>query len=336
MRAKLPSAPGGLPLPTGLGATQPLGAGLTQPLGAPPPAPAPFPSPPPPPLSGAPFEAPPAAPPAAPAAPPPMRAKQPSAPGFPVGLTPPPERPGAAPLAAAYGKMPFGAPPPTASSTGQPGAMGQLAPNPFAASSTADVVIPEPKKNTGLIVGIVIAVLAAGGVAIALGTSKSAPPPPPVPTVTVAPPVTDIPTTAPTPAREATPSQQQTGGDLPSGPRPGAAPAGGDFSQMFAAGAEKAKGGATGGSKAFDAEEARTALAGVLKSVAACKEPGGPQGQANAAITFSPSGQVTGVTIGAPFSGTSTGTCIIGAFKAAKVAPFSGLPGTVSQPVSLL
>jgi hypothetical protein len=267
-----------------------------------------------------------------------MRAKQPSAAGFPVGLTPPPERPGAPPLAAAYGKMPFGAAPAAPPITAQPGAMGQLAPNPFAGSSAADIVIPEPKKNTGLIVGIVIFVLAAAGVAVALGTSKSAPPPPPVPTVTVAPPRGDTPTTAPTPARETTPAptQQQTGGELPSGPRPAAATTGSDFSEMFAAGAEKAKGGAAGGTKPFDAEEARTAVAGILKSVAACKEPGSPQGQANAAITFSPSGQVTGVTISAPFSGTSTGTCIIGAFKAAKVTPFSGLPGTVSQPVSLL
>jgi hypothetical protein len=106
---------------------------------------------------------------------------------------------------------------------------------------------------------------------------------------------------------------------------------------MFAAGAEKAqKGGPTGTAKAFDAEEARAAVGGVLKAVAACKEPGGPAGQANAAVTFGPGGQVTGVTIGAPFSGTTTGTCIIGAFKAAKVTPFNGLPGTVSQPVSLL
>lgn len=265
-----------------------------------------------------------------------MRAKQLSAPGFPVGLTPPPARPGSPPPAAAYGKMPFGAPPASAAGAGQSGAMGQLAPNPFAGASSTDLVIPEPeKKKTGLIVGIVIVVLAAGGAAVALGTSKSAPPPPPVPTVTTPPP-TDTPTTGPTAARESAPTAQQTGGELPSGPRPAAGQTGSDFSQMFAAGAEKAKGGAAGGTKAFDAEEARSALSGVLKSVAACKEPGGPQGQSNAAITFAPNGQVTGVTIGAPFSGTTTGTCIIGAFKAAKVAPFSGLPGTVSQPVSLL
>lgn len=106
---------------------------------------------------------------------------------------------------------------------------------------------------------------------------------------------------------------------------------------MFAAGAQQAqKGGTTSGTKAFDPEEARTAVAGALKAVAACREPGGPSGQTSASITFDATGHVSSVTVGAPFSGTSTGTCIIGALKSAKVTPFSGLPGTVSQPVSLL
>jgi hypothetical protein len=72
-----------------------------------------------------------------------------------------------------------------------------------------------------------------------------------------------------------------------------------------------------------------------LKAAAACKEPGGQMGQASATITFEASGNVSSVTVGAPFAGTTTGTCIITAFKRAKVAPFSGLPGTVSQTISL-
>lgn len=218
--------------------------------------------------------------------------------------------------------------------------MGQLAPSPFGAAASTDLNFPEPKKKTGLVIGVIV-VLVAAAAGIVFATSKStAPAPPPVPTVTVQPPTSDTPapaaTTAATTESTPPPSGPRTGGELPSGPTPAQqAQGGGDFSQMFAAGAEKAqKGGAA--TKAFDAEEARTAVAGVLKTVAACKEPGGPTGQANAAITFAASGQVTSVTIGAPFAGTSTGTCIIGAFKAAKVAPFSGLPGTVSQPVSLL
>ena len=82
-------------------------------------------------------------------------------------------------------------------------------------------------------------------------------------------------------------------------PSPGAS---GDFSQLFAAGAEKAqKGGSGASAKAFDAEEAKTAVAAVLKLVAACKEPGGPTGQSAAAVTFDASGHVSSVTIGAPF-----------------------------------
>jgi hypothetical protein len=233
--------------------------------------------------------------------------------------------------------MPFGTAPGAAPSAAQPGALGQLAPNPFAVATAAELDFPEPKKKTGLIIGVVV-LLVAAGVGIVLATSRSAPPaPPPVPTVVVPAPAETPPATATsTAATDSTPpSGPRTGGELPSGPAPTAT--GNDFSQMFAAGAEKAqKGEPTGTAKAFDAEEARTAIASVLKSVAACKEPGGPTGQANAAITFGAGGQVTGVTIGAPFAGTTTGTCIIGAFKAAKVAPFNGLPGTVSQPVSLL
>jgi hypothetical protein len=237
--------------------------------------------------------------------------------------------------------MPFGtAPAPAAGPGASQAALAQLAPNPFAGTSpTTELDFPEPKKKGPLVIGIVVLVLAAAGAAIALGTSKpKAPAPPPVPTVTATAPTAEA--TAPTSTSTSTPTptatETQTGGELPSGPT--APPsANGDFSKLFAAGAEKAqKSDAPGSAKAFDPEEARAAVAGVLKAVAACKEPGGPTGQTSAAVTFGANGLVTGVTVGAPFSGTSTGTCIIGAFKGAKVAPFSGLPGTVSQPVSLL
>lgn len=242
--------------------------------------------------------------------------------------------------AAAYGKMPFGTAPPAVGSntaTTKPapaGAMGQLAPNPFAVATTTEVHIPEPKSKTPLVVGVIVLVLAAAGAAVVLTQKPAPPPPPPVPTVTTPSPAPETPPPARTTDPAATPTAAQTGGELPTGPKP-AAPAGTEFSQMFAAGAEKAKGGSNGNAKPFDAEEARSAVAGILRSVAACKEPGGPTGQTTAAVTFAVTGQVTSVTVGAPFAGTSTGTCIITAFKAAKVTPFSGLPGTVSQPVSL-
>jgi hypothetical protein len=213
--------------------------------------------------------------------------------------------------------------------------MAQLAPGPFAVPTTTDLEFPAPRSKTPLIVGGIVLVLAAAGIAIAVTRGGSPPAPPPVPAE------------APPTPTAATPAATVTNTPVPDSPKATAgpqddiagktpAPAGTDFSQMFAQGAEKAqKGGTSESAKPFDAEEARTAIAGVLKSVAACKEAGGAIGQSSAAVTFEASGHVSSVTIGAPFSGTSTGTCIITAFKAAKVTPFSGLPGTVTQPVSL-
>ncbi len=219
--------------------------------------------------------------------------------------------------------------------------MAQLAPNPFAVATTTDLEFKPSRSKTPLVIGAIVLVLAAAGIAVAVTSSGSHPAPPPVPAAPPAPPPTETvvttPTTEPpeaTAAPETTPPPGKPQDNIAGTPRPSASS--GDFSQMFAAGAQQAQKGASSGTKAFDAEEAHTAVAGVLKSVAACKEPGGPTGQASAAITFAPDGHVSSVTVGAPFSGTSTGTCVIGAFKAAKIPAFSGLPGTVTQPVSLL
>ena len=55
------------------------------------------------------------------------------------------------------------------------------------------------------------------------------------------------------------------------------------------------------------------------------------------AVTFDPSGKVSSATItDAPFAGTPTGACISSALKRAVIAPFSGLPGTVSKTFSIL
>jgi hypothetical protein len=153
-----------------------------------------------------------------------------------------------------------------------------------------------------------------------------------VPTTPVAAPEpASTPTSTPTPASNpaAPPSPIE---NTPPGGKPAPAPGGG-FSDLFAQGAQMADKPGTG--RAFDQAEARKAVAAVLPNVARCKEAGGAVGQSTAAITFEASGNVSSVTVGAPFSGSSTGTCIIGALKEAKVAPFSGLPGTISHPVSL-
>jgi hypothetical protein len=217
--------------------------------------------------------------------------------------------------------------------------MGQLAPNPFAVATTTDLEFPQSRSKKPLVIGGIVLLLAAAGIAVVVTSRSQHPAAPPVPTVPPAAPATQAPVAPTTTAEpEATAAPQAPPShppdDIAGKPHPSSTS--GDFSQMFAAGAEQAqKGSSAGTGKAFDAEQARGAVASMLKTVAACKEPGGPTGQANAAITFDPSGHVSSVTVGAPFAGTSTGTCIIGAFKSAKVPPFSGLPGTVSQPVSL-
>jgi hypothetical protein len=164
------------------------------------------------------------------------------------------------------------------------------------------------------------------GIAIA---SSSSPPaaniaaPPPVPKVE---PTVEAKPTEPIPTSE--PARDEPSGTSAAQPQTPS----GNFSDLFSKGI---KGGSASGTKGFDEAAARAALADLLKAAAACKEPGGPVGQASATITFEPGGSVSGVTVGAPFAGSSTATCIVTTFKRARIAPFNGLPGTVSQIISL-
>jgi hypothetical protein len=198
--------------------------------------------------------------------------------------------------------------------------------------ATVDLDFPAPRSKLPLVVVAIVAVAALAGIIVAMSGGSPPPPPPPPAVVTTpatAPEPAPTPSPAPTTAPVTPPSPIE---NKPSGGAPTPAPGAG-FSDLFAAGAEKA--GTPGAGRAFDLAEARKAVAAVLPNVARCKEPGGVVGQSTAAITFESNGAVSSVTVGAPFSGTSTGTCIIGALKAAKVTPFRGLPGTVSHPVSL-
>jgi hypothetical protein len=200
------------------------------------------------------------------------------------------------------------------------------------AFSTADIDIPPPRSKMPLIIGGILAAAVLVGVIVAVSSSSSPPPPPPPPAVAPSPPPA-APEPAATPAATNTPVTppspiENKGSDA----KPAQVPTGG-FSDLFAEGAQKAGKPGVGG--AFDPAEARKAVAAVLPNVARCKEAGGAVGQSTAAITFESNGKVSTATVGAPFSGSSTGTCIIAALKQAKVAPFSGLPGTISHPVSL-
>jgi hypothetical protein len=209
-------------------------------------------------------------------------------------------------------------------------------PDPFAVAATTDLDFPSPRSKKPLVIAAVVGVLAIAGIAVAVVSSSSppvaaiaAPPPAPKETATAETKKPDEP--EPTPTTE--PAREERS-DPTAPPTPAPAAPNGNFSELFSKGAESAKG-SSEGTKGFDDAAARAALSELLKPAAACKEAGGPTGQANATVTFEPSGNVSGVTVGAPFAGSSTGTCIVTTFKRAKIAPFKGLPGTVSQTISL-
>jgi WAS/WASL-interacting protein len=241
----------------------------------------------------------------------------------------------------AQGAAPFGAPTPGVTPTNAPPGMGMLAPNPFATlPTTTDLDFPAKRSKLPYVIAALLGLAAVGGVVAVIMSSKAPPPPVPVPVA--------VPTATTTSAARAAQTATGTTTDTtaPSGaPDPIANPNGapgpsgsGNFSQMFAAGVESAqKNGGTVASAttSFDAEAAKRAVLAQLTRVAACKEAGSPVGQTSAAITFEPSGKVSAVTVGAPFAGTSTGTCMVAVFKDVQVAPFTGLPATVSQIVSL-
>ena len=251
----------------------------------------------------------------------------PPAPRVPQGALPP------------QAAAPFGAPTPGVTPTNAPPGMGMLAPNPFATlPTTTDLEFPAQRSKVPYVVAALLGVAAVGGIVAVFMTSKAPPPPVPVPVA--------VPTeksASPVPAAQTATAPAETATAAPA-PDPVANPSGtpgatasGNFSQMFAAGVESAAktGGPVAANAPFDAEAAKKAVLAQLTRVAACKEAGSPLGQTSAAITFEPSGKVSGVTVGAPFAGTSTGTCMVTAFKEVQVAPFTGLPATVSQAVSL-
>lgn len=220
--------------------------------------------------------------------------------------------------------------------------MGQLAPNPFAVAATADVDFPQAKSKTPIVIAVVLGLLAVAGIVAVIATTSGSPPPVPAPAPSPAAPPAPVtqPTAAVTPTETATAAPTantppNSNGNPLAPPDASPRPSSGNFSDLFAQGVEKAGKGTPSSAQPFDADAAKRAVAAVLPQVAACKEGGSPVGQTAAAVTFDASGKVSGVTVGAPFAGTSTGTCMVTAFKQVRVAPFSGLPQTVSQVVSL-
>lgn len=90
-----------------------------------------------------------------------------------------------------------------------------------------------------------------------------------------------------------------------------------------------------GGDAPFDRGAASAALGSAAGSAKGCKKADGPTGSTKVQVTFAPSGKATQAVVGAPFAGTSVGSCIASAFKGARVPPFSGAPMTVSKTVNI-
>jgi hypothetical protein len=202
------------------------------------------------------------------------------------------------------------------------------------------------KKRTLWIVIAVVVVLAIGAAAFSLsGNSQKLPPPAPTPEPHSAAP-------SPAPTSETSPAQPSPGSNSPpseaerSPPTNGAPLPGtpgsdnnsnktGDFAEMFAKGAKQA-GGPGAGTGPFDAAAAKTALDALLNEAARCREPGGPQGIARVAVTFAPNGTVSSATIAEPpFAGSSVGNCICEAMKRARIKPFAGPPGNLTERISI-
>jgi hypothetical protein len=330
-RAQQPSSPE-LPKPR---AQQPSSPELPKPPAAPSPVAPPVAAPPaPPPPLAPPVAAPPAPPP--PLTPPPpvaaMRMPEPKpdmTPPLPASVAKvvsrPPEIQPAFPMAPPSNALAFG-----------------TAPAIIADHSTVEW--PESKKKTPLVIGGIVVVLALIGGAVALlGGKDEVPPSTPISAV---PTPAAAPTATPTSATTSTPTAAaQPGAETASGSDPVAAPAdqgatpGAGFAELFAAGARKAesKGATVAPTARFDPAATKVPLAQAATDAQACKQSGGPTGKVTVVVTFDPNGKVSSATItDAPFAGTATATCISAAMKRATVAPFSGLPGTVSKTFSIL
>lgn len=281
-------------------------------------------------------------------APPPPIPRSPTMAGIGRPPTPPtPFEAPAAPLTPAFPAAPVMVPAPALAAPFQSQTFArQQVPAPVGATApTANIPDwPEKKSRTGLIIGIVVALLAIGGGVVYLTQSDDKLPPPV--------PISALPATAPTttPSSGSTPAAD-TAAIAPTtdGPGPGSnaalQPPGGaptatpnaGFAELFASGARHAdeKAGPAGAQR-FDVNAANKALATATFETAKCREKGGPTGKATIVVTFEPSGKVTSATVSdAPFAGTSSGACISAAMKRATVAPFSGLPGTVTKVISI-
>lgn len=93
---------------------------------------------------------------------------------------------------------------------------------------------------------------------------------------------------------------------------------------------------ATPGSTAFDLGAASTtmkAAASIARSH--CARSGGPVGSTRVTVHFATTGRVSSASIGAPFTDTDTGNCVVSVFRLAVIPPFEGRPMSVSKSVAI-
>jgi hypothetical protein len=81
----------------------------------------------------------------------------------------------------------------------------------------------------------------------------------------------------------------------------------------------------------FSVDAARSALNSAAGAAAGCGKPGGPKGRGKATVSFAPSGSVSSASIDGPFNGTPVGSCVLGAFRSARVPPFTGGSQSVTK-----
>jgi len=208
----------------------------------------------------------------------------------------------------------------------------------------ATVEWPEAKKRSPLFFVALLGIATAIGVGVfVFGGKNDAPPTPAISALPPAAPPTAVNQHGASPADAQGAPPASVGDATPPGDAhspaadPGATPGAG-FAELFAAGARKAetKGSSAAPADRFDPAATKAALAASAAQAAACKEKGGPAGKLSVVVTFEPTGKVSSATIAdGPFGGTPTGVCIASAFKRATIAPFSGLPGTVSKSLSI-
>jgi predicted Zn finger-like uncharacterized protein len=226
------------------------------------------------------------------------------------------------------------------------------------ASDPANLPTDQPKNKggMGLLIGLVVVVLLAGG-AFALGlpgklAGTPAPTPSAAPTPAAAKPEA-VPTTpamtepsaapAPDAALSATPAPVTAVGGASAVAKP-ADPAKQADSTKAADEPVKpadkpadkpAEPAAASDAPPFDKAAAIAALSAAAANAGSCKTPDGPTGGGKVSITFMPSGRATNTQVSGDLAGTAVGGCVARLFRSAKVPAFSGDAVTVSKSFSV-